>query len=447
MVRYIYRRTSLAAALLCVASLCIADPITPRRMTVNPNWQAAQIAKKPRRGHADQKVWTQEIQWAISNREEVKHWIEKWSTEEELNKIKQSTMRVFDIQRDIFAILRNAHIPWSLSVIPIVESNWRTEAISSSGAAGPWQFLEISGRGRNLIIDAWRDERRDYWRSTEAAAAELNFNYRLLKDWVLAIAAYNGGPTRIRKLRESKSYADFWDMLDAGIIPPETQSYVPKVIAVAYILAHAGRLGLPVTWKPPREWSRVKLGKSIHLKQLAEITGLDDQFIKKVHPELQHPITPPPSETYFVKVPKNLKEITTVWMEILSNNDSPPRFWRYTIKSGDTLTGLAFRFDIPMEELIRYNNNIIAGQLRIGERIFLPGDDIPPEGLVVETVNNWTAKYKVKPGDSLWSISREYDISPESLAEANHRSIGSLLMSGSILKVPDRMNIHKEEIE
>lgn len=435
--RYILWRTPLIFAFLFLGfSISLVGTPLHRSLAL-AELEIAWDAQPSRRVPAAKKVWTEEIQWAIDNREEITLWIEKWSTRAGLSKILQSHNRVTEFQNEVDTLLRMAHIPWEMQAIPIVESNWRMDAVSSSGATGPWQFIETSGRGRGLIIDAWRDERRDYWRSTEAAADELNFSYRLFKDWVLSIAAYNAGPTRIRTLRDAESLNTFWEMLDAGIIPPETRNYVPQVIAVAYIQAHAGRLGLPISWETAKDWSRITMEQSIQLIQLAEITGLKMSEVLKAHPELQHPVTPPPTHKYMIKVPKDMVEATKVWMDILKTSNAPLRFWRYTVKSGDTLSGIAKTYDVAMNDLIRYNDHIRSGYLRIGERLYLPGREIVPEGVDSEDIPDWKGRYKVKKGDTLWSISRKFRISPEKLAEANHRTLTAILRMGSTLKVPE----------
>lgn len=438
--RYLLWRTALTAALLA-AVVFPAAPDTVGPLTPLLSIQGGQPEKQtsciePRQIHAGPKAWTDDIGRALKERPEIETWIKKWSTEKGLRKLRLSRNLAFEFRSEVRSILRNAEIPWELTSIPIVESNWRVNAVSSSGAVGPWQFLESTGRGRDLIIDAWRDERRDIWRSTKAASEELLFSYRLFKDWPLTIAAYNAGPTRLRKLKESENFFDFWTMLDGGVIPPETQNYVPQVIAVSYIQAHAGRMGLPIEWKSPTKWLTVPLPHSLHLSQLAEIPGMDKDLLIAGNQELHHPVTPPASQEYAIKIPAGRTDFTEVKRTILTQKDAPERFWRYTVRTGDTLSGISAAYNIPVNVLLRYNSLRETGVLRIGEQLYIPGTHNPPEGVESDELPAWEGRYRVKPGDSLWSIARHFRISPELLADVNYRPLLGILAAGSVLRVP-----------
>jgi membrane-bound lytic murein transglycosylase D len=368
--RHLFRRAALALSLLLASipgfALQNALPMPPR-MSVGSRVAMDRIPYKiPRQNHAAPKAWSIDVDTAIGDRSETAYWIEQWSSPEGLEKLRVSSSRLFPYRSSVSEIVRSSAIPWEVMAIPIVESNWRIDAVSSSGAAGPWQFLAASGRGRDLIIDAWRDERRDIWRSTEAAMEELAFYDRLFSDWLLAAASYNAGPTRMRKLWLEHGGGDFWDLLDAGLIPSETRSYVPQVIAVAYITSHAGRFGLPLEWAPPIDWIRIDIDRSISINELSEITGGEFQRIKQAHSELNHPFSPPPGLPYSIKVPREMAEQVRGWLTTLETSETPERFWRYTIRSGDTLSGLADRYGIPLGELVGYNGHVADGFLRIG---------------------------------------------------------------------------------
>ncbi|HEV3180433.1 MAG TPA: lytic transglycosylase domain-containing protein, partial [Steroidobacteraceae bacterium] len=93
--------------------------------------------------------------------------------------------------------LANLGLPAELAVLPHVESSFNPSAYSKVGAAGLWQFMRSTGR-RYMRIDAAVDDRLDPFRSTEAAAQLLAYNYRLLGSWPLALTAYNHGTGGVR---------------------------------------------------------------------------------------------------------------------------------------------------------------------------------------------------------------------------------------------------------
>lgn len=447
--RYILRRTTLSKVLLIlvmtlsvISLACAAAPLPPLMSRSFPDRGTYRPDNRPYiqplQNHAAEKSWSVGITDDLSSRDEVAFWIGKWSSEDGLTRLRIAGERSFDYRVEVDSIIRASGLPWELFTIPVVESNWRINAVSSSGATGPWQFLEASGRGRKLVIDAWRDDRRDVWRSTEAAMSELAFYDRLFSDWLIAAASYNAGPTRIRRLKEEGNYNSFWEMLDAGIIPAETVNYVPQLIAVAWVSSHAGSLGLPINWDSPMEWTRIASTRSIHLDDLARVTGLSAARIYTAHQELNHPITPPPTLPYLLKVPENKAEEVSTWLEGLEEDGAPERFWRYTVRSGDTLSELADRYGISLSVLLSYNGHVRSGILRIGERLYLPGSDEIPQGADPDNLPVWTGRHEVGTGDSFWSIARQYGVSPELLAEVNHRSMNGVLLAGSVLKVPGR---------
>lgn len=436
----ILRRTALIFLLAAgvPSPWIIADsiPLVPKVTVGHTNYSYMPPYRPVMQNHTVEKAWSVDFESAIESRPELAYWIGQWNSPEGQMKLRTAFSRVFEFRSSVDTVIRDSGLPWELAAIPIVESNWRIDAVSSSGAVGPWQFLESSARGRNLVIDAWRDERRDVWRATEAAMKELDFYNRLFSDWLMAIASYNAGPTRIRRLLEESGLSSYWELLDEGVLPPETRNYVPQVFAVTYITAHSGRFGLPINWDMPTRWTRIPLSRSIHLDKLTEATGTDADLLRLGNRELHHPVTPPPSLPYSLKVPEDDADVTVKWLESLENGDAPERFWRYSVQSGDTLSEIARSSGISLSELLSYNSHARGKILRIGEWLYLPGDHTMPEGADKDELPDWDGRYHVKPGDTFWSIARNFGVKPERLAEANHRPLNGVLLAGSVLQVP-----------
>lgn len=437
----LFRRTTLVLFLTCCSIFSVMGEISESlesRQSIHGNWNEYKTQFiQAKQGHAGEKSWSEGIERALEMRPEIAYWIKNWLSEEGREKIRLSRKRMFPYRSEVDSILRKAHIPWEFSSVPIVESNWKIDAVSSSGAVGPWQFIEKSGRGRHLVIDSWRDERRNVWRSTEAAVEEISFSYGVLKTWILTMAAYNAGPTRMRTLKTEHGFSDFWQMLDAGIIPSETESYVPQVIAVSYIQMHAGRLGIPIEWNAPEQWESVSLNRSLHLREIAQKTGMKEDMLIQYNPDLNQPITPPSENAYLLRIPGNVENIEEIKDILLTRNDEPERFWRYTVRHGDTFSGIAKTFGIPVKEILRYNASTEPNFLHIGERLFLPGTHQQPPLVDGDELPNWSGRYTVKPGDSLWSIAMKYEVTPATLAEMNYRPVRGTLNSGSVLRVPE----------
>lgn len=155
--------------------------------------------------------------------------------EARLEKMKNSSAAQF---RLIDNILTRYHLPSELKYLAVIESNMKSGATSNKGAVGPWQFMPETGRLMGLKITSTRDDRRDLYKSTHAAAKYLRDLHRELGDWLLVIAAYNGGPARVESaMRKSKS-KDFWKL--QYYLPAESRNHVKKFIATHYIMEGQG---------------------------------------------------------------------------------------------------------------------------------------------------------------------------------------------------------------
>lgn len=178
-----------------------------------------------------------------------------------LIKMKTWGLPYFNLIDNIFA---QYGLPRELKYLAVIESNLNTGATSWVGAGGPWQFMPYTARDYGLMVNRDYDERRDYIKSTHAAARYLLTLYQQLHDWLLVIAAYNGGPGRVYDAMKKSGSRDFWAL--QYYLPLESRNHVKKFIATHYIMetdngnvyngsgtgffAPAGGLGNPYDSKP-----------------------------------------------------------------------------------------------------------------------------------------------------------------------------------------------------
>lgn len=131
-------------------------------------------------------------------------------------------------------ILNTYGLPRELKYLAVIESNLRANALSTAGALGPWQFMDYTARDYGLMVNRQVDERTDYHKSTVAAAKYLLNLYKDLKDWLLVIAAYNGGPQRVYNAIKRSGSRNFWTL--QYYLPEESRNHVKKFIATHYIM-------------------------------------------------------------------------------------------------------------------------------------------------------------------------------------------------------------------
>ncbi len=136
-------------------------------------------------------------------------------------------------------VLAKYQLPRELKYLAVIESNLKTTAMSNKGAVGPWQFMPETGRLYGLKVNGVRDERQDLYKSTHAAARYLRDLYKQLGDWLLVIAAYNGGDARVESAIRKAHSRDFWKL--QYYLPAESRNHVKKFIATHYIMeGHGG---------------------------------------------------------------------------------------------------------------------------------------------------------------------------------------------------------------
>ncbi len=151
--------------------------------------------------------------------------------EKSLKQLKLTSMSYFNY---IDGILSQYGLPKELKYLAVIESNLNSNALSVAGARGPWQFMTYTARDYGLQVNQYADDRTDYYKSTNAAAKYLLTLYKDLKDWLLVIAAYNGGPGRVYSAIKKSGSRNFWKL--QYYLPEESRNHVKKFIATHYVM-------------------------------------------------------------------------------------------------------------------------------------------------------------------------------------------------------------------
>ncbi len=159
------------------------------------------------------------------------------------------------------AILRTHGLPEGFVAVARVESGLNPQALSPKGARGLWQLMSDTARRYGLVVGTNRDDRLDPLKSTRAAATYLQDLYGRFRDWPLALAAYNAGENRVRRVVERSGGGDFWKLSRRGALPGETRPYVPAVLSsLKYWTPAESVLPRPLDGKPADE-SETTLGE------------------------------------------------------------------------------------------------------------------------------------------------------------------------------------------
>ncbi|MDR1955627.1 MAG: LysM peptidoglycan-binding domain-containing protein [Treponema sp.] len=329
-------------------------------------------------------------------------------------------------------------LPTELIYLPVIESAYIPTAVSRSGATGLWQFMKNSIAPYDMKITEWMDERMDFWKSTMGALSKLEENYRQLRDWPLALAAYNTGLGGLNRIIQKTGIKDYWVLSERKAFATETIHYVPKLLAIAHIMSNPRRFGLDPVWPQDHAWTRIKVGRTVDVGLLAEAAGVDPHDLKRANGELLYNVTPPDPDYHLKVRATDAAAITAV----LERQDlTLIRYYFHTVKSGDTLSALAQYYRISVDHILNSNPGTRERYLKIGSRLLIPAFkevvsyQEPPKG---DSARAFEGTHQVKTGETLWSIARAYNIAPEVLANANGMGLDDILPEGKHLKTPIR---------
>jgi membrane-bound lytic murein transglycosylase D len=284
----------------------------------------------------------------------------------------ERSARYVDIMK---GILREKSVPEELVFLPIVESGFNPQAYSHARAVGPWQFIEGTAKRYGLVVDWWRDERKDPMKSTHAAASYLRDLHKMFGSWNLALAAYNAGEGRIAKALRRSDSDTYWELLHTQQIRPETKEYVPRYIAATMIAQEPEKFGFSdLAYHEPMDYEEVTLHHPVDLDIIAKCAETDVKEIKDLNPELRRWSTPPNMSSYTIRIPADSRDL---FIENLKEIPVKDRFScdKYTVKKKETLKTVAKKLNVPVGTLVALNNmNGIEG-LKPGDTIKVPPKD------------------------------------------------------------------------
>ena len=224
----------------------------------------------------------------------VSMWI-KYFTERERKMTLRYLERGEALRPHIEAILKERDVPAELYYLAMIESGFVLGAKSRAKAVGVWQFVKGTGRNYGLIVNNEVDERRNWIKATESAAAYLKDLNNVFGNWYLALAAYNAGEHRIvRSIMKGKT-RDFWALAEGDFLPQETMDYVPKFLAAQIVGKNYGKMGFDVKIAPEDQWEpweTVTVPSGARLVDLARLTGVSLDILKRWNRDLLRGVTP-----------------------------------------------------------------------------------------------------------------------------------------------------------
>lgn len=385
-------------------------------------------------------------------------------------------------------ILKENGLPEDLIYIALIESGFSSTAHSSASAVGYWQFIKGTGKAYNLRIDSYMDERRDFVRSTQAAADYFKGLYNLFGAWYLAIASYNVGENRVKSLVMKNHTRDFWKLARENRLPDETSNYVPKFLAARLIAKDPEKYGFTeIEYMPPLSFAEVEFNSSIDIRKLASAMNLEYDDLRDLNPSYKRGVAFHKAGKLMLRVPAGMETAAIAGASAATAGDSrvyvaDEDYSYYRVRRGDTIATIARKFNSSQSQIRDLNKLGRGATLVAGRRLRVPGEQVgglerskkksvkpqkeEPEVQVAKRdpqnqarnerqlpsktrlpkmnkmrqfskTASVTPKYHVvRRGESLTEIARRYGMPIKKLAQANSLNRKTKVVVGAKLSIP-----------
>jgi len=373
---------------------------------------------------------------------EMNHYIQaeirRFTATGEKRFFEQSYQRSGQYRPYMVQALKEAGLPEELSWLPLIESGFKSKALSHARALGLWQFIPSTGYKFGLQRNRYIDERMDFIKATDAAIAYLKALHNIFGDWATVLAAYNCGEGRVLRVIRTQNinYLDnFWDLYER--LPMETARYVPRFFATLHIVKNLADYGMQdLVPAPGLTYDTVTINREIHLKDIAAATQIKLETLQILNPELRYRIVPP--QEYTLRIPQghSLDGLSEKLAAIPTTKLPEQAYIWHVVRSGETLSTIAHRYGSSVRKIMHANNLRSSHFIRAGKRL-----KVPKKGYSVSQIASAAASpvpssgmHWVRKGDSLWKIARRYGVTVQHIKSINGLTSSDLYI-GQKLKI------------
>ncbi|MDT8386517.1 MAG: transglycosylase SLT domain-containing protein [Thiogranum sp.] len=299
------------------------------------------------------------------------------------DRLREGIVRAGAWEQHIYRTLRNAGLPEALAVLPHVESSYNPRVRSHVGAAGLWQFTRFTGR-HYMRVDHVIDERLDPLVSTQAAARLLQRYHAKLGSWPLAITAYNHGLSGVRRAVRELGSTDLGDIVQQYQGPRfgfASRNFYAAFIAANDVVSNAEKHFGVLERDVPDDYWIVRLPAYIEVGELVDHLKLDLKSLRSLNPALQEAVwegSKYAPKGYPLRLPAATASATVKYVlnSVERFAEQVPDYY-YTVRAGDTLSGIAQRHKQSVRDLMALNNFSSEHLIRAGDSLRLAIPAVP----------------------------------------------------------------------
>ncbi|NLR73947.1 LysM peptidoglycan-binding domain-containing protein [Leeia aquatica] len=266
--------------------------------------------------------------------------------------------------------LEKRGMPTELALLPIVESAFVPDAYSRAHASGLWQFIPSTGKTYGLEQTWWYDGRRDVVAATDAAINYFDYLYSMFGDWNLVLASYNWGEGSVQRAVQKNRLKGLETDFVSLHMPNETRSYVPKLMALKNIVSNPEAYGISLTPIPNRPYFvTVAPNRHIDTTLAAQLADMSVADFAKLNPAYTRPVVAS-KDNRRILLPVDKADS---FLTRLSSYDKPTLTWQaYASQRGESLSDVADRYGISLDELKRLNRLNTRARVASGEILLVP---------------------------------------------------------------------------
>jgi membrane-bound lytic murein transglycosylase D len=355
--------------------------------------------------------------------------IEKYKTTHRKHTFFKSMDRAYLYIPMIKDTLTKSGIPSEFLFLAMAESNFATRAFSHKKASGLWQFMPETGKIYGLKIDSYVDERRDVFKSTQAAADYLNNLHKRFGKWYLAAMAYNCGEGRLNRAIKNAKSDDIVKLLDPkkAYIPKETRLYIRKILTLAimgsderYLIRN--KYAFLLNRSNTHLIVPIQVPSGERLSRIAKSINLPTRELMKYNHHLKYDFIPPYAKRYTIYIPYDK---LSAFKQYYKPTPLKNIYIVHTVKSGDNLSKIGSKYRISYKKIIDFNH-LKSSRLSLKQELIIP-INTPP--LTID------ALYVVRRGDTLSSIAENFQITVQELKKFNN-------MANSLIKIGEKLHVY-----